>query len=90
MSRDLMKSEIDPKAARPPSALYRMNGFVRPLERYTALLGEKCFSCRAIAVRKSRCSPTPIRPFASTKSDAYRALFDVGDSNIAVYVGKGP
>lgn len=58
------------------------------LARFTALLGEDVFFVPCERGTKKPLLTYTERPFASTKSDAYGALFEVGDSNIAVYLGK--
>ncbi len=59
-----------------------------PLERFTALLGEDVFFVPCEWGTKKPVLTYVERPFASTKSDAYRAVFDAEPTNIAVYLGK--
>ncbi len=65
-----------------------VNGEQKPLERYAALLGEDVFFVPCERGTKKPLLTYTERPFASTKSDAYRAVFDVGNCNIAVSLGR--
>ena len=65
-----------------------VNGEQKPLEKVTTLLGDDAFLVPCERGTKKPLLTYAERPFASTKSDAYRALFEVGNSNIAVYLGK--
>lgn len=58
------------------------------LARFTALLGDDVFFVPCEWGTKKPLLTYTERPFASTKSEAYRAVFDVEQTNIAVYLGK--
>ena len=58
------------------------------LQRFTALLGEDVFFVPCEWGTKKPVLTYAERPFASTKSDAYRAVFDAEPTNIAVFLGK--
>jgi P4 family phage/plasmid primase-like protien len=59
-----------------------------PLARFTALLGEDVFFVPCEWGTKKPLLTYTERPFESTKTDAYRAVFDVEQTNIAVYLGQ--
>jgi putative DNA primase/helicase len=63
-------------------------GGATPLQRFTALLGEDVFFVPCEWGTKKPVLTYVERPFASTKSDAYRAVFDAEPTNVAVYLGK--
>jgi P4 family phage/plasmid primase-like protien len=58
-----------------------------PLERLTALLGDDVFFVPCEWGTKTPLLTYVERPFESTKSEAYKALFSVEPTNIAVYLG---
>ena len=58
-----------------------------PLQRFSALLGEDVFFVPCEWGTKVPLVTYVERPFAGTKSAAYRALFEVEPTNIAVYLG---
>ena len=58
------------------------------LERFTARLGEDVFFVPCEWGTKKPLVTYVERPFAGTKTPAYRALFDAEPANIAVYLGK--
>lgn len=72
------KSDGDRKAGETPTLL----------ERFTALLGEDVFFVPCEWGTKRPLLTYVERPFEATKTEAYRAVFDAGDTNIAVYLGK--
>src|SRR6185436_11235109 len=55
---------------------------------FTALLGEDVFFVPCERGTKKPLVTYTERPFEATKSEAYRALFEVREANIAVYLGK--
>jgi len=59
-----------------------------PLQRFTALLGEDVFFVPCEWGTKVPLVTYVERPFAGTKSEAYRGIFDVEPTNIAVFLGK--
>src|SRR5512141_1148459 len=59
-----------------------------PLGRFTPLLGEDAFFVPCEWGTKKPLVTYVERPFEGTKSEAYRALFEVQEVNIAVYLGK--
>ena len=59
-----------------------------PLEQFTALLGEDVFFVPCEWGTKAPLVTYVERPFAGTKTPAYRALFAVEPANIAVYLGQ--
>ncbi|HWV98534.1 MAG TPA: DUF5906 domain-containing protein [Candidatus Acidoferrum sp.] len=59
-----------------------------PLERLTALLGDEVFFVPCEWGTKKPLVTYVERPFEGTKTEAYRALFAVEPTNIAVYLGK--
>lgn len=59
-----------------------------PLLRFTSLLGEEVFFVPCEWGTKKPLLTYVERPFAGTKSEAYRAIFEVEPTNIAVYLGK--
>lgn len=59
-----------------------------PLQRFTELLGEDVFFVPCEWGTKVPLLTYVERPFASTKSEAYRAVFEAGETNIAVYLGQ--
>ena len=61
---------------------------VTPLERFTSLLGGDVFFVPCEWGTKAPLLTYVERPFEGTKSAAYRAVFDVTETNIAVYLGK--
>ena len=61
---------------------------VTPLERFTSLLGDDVFFVPCEWGTKAPLLTYVERPFEGTKSAAYRAVFDVTETNIAVYLGK--
>ena len=61
---------------------------INPLEKFTALLGNDVFFVPCESGTKKPKVTYVERPFESTKSDAYRAIFGSGETNIAVYLGK--
>ncbi len=61
---------------------------VTPLEHFTALLGEDVFFVPCAWGTKEPLVTYVERPFAGTKTPAYRAVFDATETNIAVYLGK--
>jgi putative DNA primase/helicase len=61
---------------------------VRPLKRFTALLGEDVFFVPCEWGTKHPLLTYVERPFEGTKSPAYKAVFEVEPTNIAVYLGK--
>ncbi len=61
---------------------------VPPLERFTALLGEDVFFVPCEWGTKAPLLTYVERPFEGTKTPAYKALFEVEPTNIAVYLGK--
>src|ERR1043166_4349575 len=58
------------------------------LGRFTALLGEDVFFVPCEWGTKKPLVTYVERPFESTKTEAYRAIFAVQDVNVAVYVGQ--
>ena len=60
----------------------------RPLQRFTALLGEGVFFVPCEWGTKKPVVTYVERPFEGTKTLAYLALFDSEPRNIAVYLGK--
>src|SRR6187401_3266918 len=68
--------------------MIELNGAVRPLERFSLLLGGDVFFVPCEWGTKKPLLTYAERPFASTKSEAYRALFESEPTNIAVYLGK--
>jgi P4 family phage/plasmid primase-like protien len=68
---------IDSRTSAPP-----------PLAKFTTLLGEDVFFVPCEWGTKKPLLTYTERPFESTKSEAYRAVFDVDQTNIAVYLGK--
>lgn len=60
----------------------------RPLQRFTALLGDDVFFVPCEWGTKRPLLTYVERPFAGTKTEAYRALFNAEPTNIAVYLGK--
>ena len=61
---------------------------VTPLERFRSLLGGDVFFVPCEWGTKAPLLTYVERPFEGTKSAAYRAVFDVTETNIAVYLGK--
>jgi len=59
-----------------------------PLQRFTALLGEDVFFVPCEWGTKKPLVTYVERPFAGTKSEAYRGIFEVEPTNIAVFLGK--
>jgi P4 family phage/plasmid primase-like protien len=59
-----------------------------PLTKLTAMLGEDVYFVPCERGTKRPLVTYVQRPFESTKTDAYHALFAAGDTNIAVYLGK--
>src|SRR5437773_727845 len=59
-----------------------------PLEGLTTLLGEDVFFVPCEWGTKKPLVTYVERPFAATKTEAYRAVFSVQDVNVAVYLGK--
>ena len=59
-----------------------------PLVTFTALLGEDVFFVPCEWGTKEPLLTYVERPFEGTKSAAYRAVFEVTETNIAVYLGK--
>ena len=59
-----------------------------PLQRFTALLGEDVFFVPCEWGTKKPLVTYVERPFAGTKSAAYRALFESAPCNLAVYLGQ--
>ena len=59
-----------------------------PLEQVTARVGEDAFLVPCEWGTKKPLVTYVERPFEGTKSPAYRALFEVAPTNIAVYLGK--
>jgi P4 family phage/plasmid primase-like protien len=59
-----------------------------PLQRFISLLGDDVFFVPCRWGTKKPLQNYVERPFASTKSDHYRAVFHVEPTNIAVYLGK--
>src|ERR1043166_2624701 len=57
-------------------------------ERLEALLGENVFFVPCEWGTKRPLVTYVERPFESTKSEAYRAIFGLQDVNVAVYLGK--
>src|SRR5882724_318655 len=55
---------------------------------YERLLGEDVFFVPCVWETKTPVVTYKDRPFESTKSAAYRAVFEVSPVNIAVYLGK--
>src|SRR5258708_537946 len=58
------------------------------LPRLTALLGDDVFFVPCEWGTKKPLVTYVERPFESTKTAAYRAVFEVQDVNVAVYLGK--
>jgi hypothetical protein len=58
------------------------------LKRITSLLGEDVFFVPCEWGTKRPLVTYFERPFDATKSEAYRALFEVQEVNVAVYLGK--
>ena len=58
-----------------------------PLDKFTAQLGDDVFFVPCEWGTKKPKVTYVERPFESTKSDAYRAIFVAGETNIAVYLG---
>ena len=63
-------------------------GALAPLQRFTSLLGEDVFFVPCEWGTKKPLVTYVERPFEGTKTPAYRALFEVEPTNIAVYLGK--
>jgi len=63
-------------------------GTPTPLQRFTALLGDDVFFVPCEWGTKRPLVTYVERPFEGTKTPAYRALFEVEPTNIAVYLGK--
>jgi P4 family phage/plasmid primase-like protien len=61
---------------------------LNPLQRLTALLGDDVFFVPCEWGTKKPLVTYVERPFEATRSEAYRALFDVQEVNVAVYLGK--
>ena len=59
-----------------------------PLDKFTAQLGNDVFFVPCERGTKKPLVTYVERPFESTKTDAYRAVFAETESNIAVYLGK--
>src|SRR5512141_1361945 len=59
-----------------------------PLGRFTPLLGEDVFFVPCEWGTKRPLVTYVERPFESTKTEAYRALFESVPCNVAVYLGK--
>ena len=59
-----------------------------PYQRVTTLLGEGAFLVPCEWGTKKPLVTYVERPFESTKTEAYRAIFSVQDVNVAVYLGK--
>jgi phage/plasmid-associated DNA primase len=59
-----------------------------PLEKFESLLGAGTFFVPCEWGTKKPMVTYTERPFEATKSDAYRALLDQPDTNLAVYLGK--
>src|SRR5947207_10535068 len=59
-----------------------------PLQKFTTLLGEDVFFVPCEWGTKKPLVTYVERPFEGTKSEAFRALFDAQDVNVAVYLGK--
>ncbi len=59
-----------------------------PLQRFTALLGEDVFFVPCEWGTKKPLVTYVERPFTGTKSEAYRGIFEVEPTNIAVFLGK--
>ena len=59
-----------------------------PLDKFTAQLGEDVFFVPCERGTKKPLLTYVERPFESTKTDAYRAVFTETKSNIAVYLGQ--
>jgi hypothetical protein len=59
-----------------------------PLERFTTLLGEDVFFVPCKWGTKKPLATYVERSAESTKTPTYRALFQAGQANIAVYLGK--
>lgn len=59
-----------------------------PLAHFTTLLGEEAFFVPCEWGTKTPILTYKERPLEGTRTDAYRALFDVEPTNIAVYLGK--
>ena len=59
-----------------------------PLDKFTAQLGDDVFFVPCERGTKKPLLTYVERPFESTKTDAYRAVFAETKSNIAVYLGK--
>jgi len=59
-----------------------------PLQRLTTLLGGDVFFVPCEWGTKKPLVTYVERPFEATKSEAYRAVFDVQEVNVAVYLGK--
>lgn len=59
-----------------------------PLSKFTALLGADVFFVPCEWGTKKPLLTYTERPFEATKTDAYRAVFDVEQTNIAVYLGE--
>jgi phage/plasmid-associated DNA primase len=64
------------------------NAAASPLDRFTALLGEDVFFVPCGWGTKKPLAKYVERAAESTKTPAYRALFQGGQANIAVYLGK--
>src|SRR5437660_5824286 len=58
------------------------------LEGLTALLGEDVFFVPCESGTKRPLVTYVERPFEATKTEAYRAVFQVQEVNVAVYLGK--
>src|SRR5215468_9437866 len=58
------------------------------LQRLTALLGDDVFFVPCEWGTKKPLVTYVERPFEGTKTDAYRAVFEAQEVNVAVYLGK--
>lgn len=81
-----MKLELQSSTS--PSPVPQSAEGAAPLQRFSALLGADVFFVPCEWGTKRPMLTYVERPFASTQGDAYRAVFTVGDTNIAVYLGK--
>ena len=64
------------------------NGKPKPVDRFTTLLGDDVFFVPCQWGTKVPLVTYVERPFADTKSETYRAIFDLKAANVAVYLGQ--
>ena len=64
------------------------NGTAKPFDRFTMLRGDDVFFVPCQWGTKVPLVKYVERPFADTKSETYRAVFDLKAANLAMYLGQ--